>query len=84
MTSKIPAFLLSDSRVDQPLRGGGNADMPYIEKGIRGLAELLSEGYSQWERSEGNGFLPASYQFVQTNLTIQTTLRKIEILILRR
>jgi len=34
--------------------------------------------------SEGNGFLPASYQFVQTNLTIQTTLRKIEILILRR
>jgi energy-coupling factor transporter transmembrane protein EcfT len=57
MRSKIPSFLLSAPLVAQSVRGGGRADMPYIEKGIRGLADFLNEGYSQWERSEGNGFL---------------------------
>ncbi|HMK56623.1 MAG TPA: energy-coupling factor transporter transmembrane component T [Dissulfurispiraceae bacterium] len=61
MRSEIPSFLLSSSRANADahpaIRGGGRADISYLEKGINDFATLFKEGYAQWELSTGTGFL---------------------------
>jgi cobalt/nickel transport system permease protein len=57
MKSDIPAFLLKSSSASSQMRGGGRVDMSYLEKGIRGFAELFTEGYTQWDLSSKRSFL---------------------------
>ena len=57
MKSDIPAFLLKSSSASSQMRGGGRVDMSYLEKGIRGFAELFTEGYAQWDLSSKRSFL---------------------------
>jgi len=56
MKSNIPSFLLSSSNPAH-MRGGGRADISYLDKGIRSFADLFTEGYAQWELSSRRSFL---------------------------
>jgi cobalt/nickel transport system permease protein len=56
MKSNIPPFLLSSSNPDH-MRGGGSADISYLDKGIKSFADLFTEGYAQWELSSRRSFL---------------------------
>lgn len=56
MKSNIPPFLLSSSNPAH-MRGGGSADISYLDKGIRSFADLFTEGHSQWELSSRKSFL---------------------------
>jgi cobalt/nickel transport system permease protein len=56
MKNDIPLFLLNTS--SSPLKkGGGKANLSYIDKGIEGFAGVLKEGYTQWELASKEGFL---------------------------
>ena len=57
MISEIPSFLLNSSSAPSQIRGGGRANMSYLEKGIKGFAELFTEGYAQWDLSSKKSFL---------------------------
>ncbi len=57
MKNDIPPFLL-DTPSSLPLRkGGGKINISYIDKGIGSFADVLKEGYTQWELATGKGFL---------------------------
>ena len=56
MKSNIPTFLLSSSN-PALMRGGGRADLSYLDKGIRSFTALFTEGYAQWELSSQRSFL---------------------------
>jgi len=56
MVNNIPSFLLLSSS-QQPLqRGGGKIRFPFLEKGVDHLANIVKQGYIQWEYSFRNGF----------------------------
>jgi energy-coupling factor transporter transmembrane protein EcfT len=61
MKSDMPSFLLnlspSSKAAHTARRGGGRVDMSYLEKGIKGFAELFTEGYAQWDLSSKKSFL---------------------------
>lgn len=57
MKNDIPPFLL-DTPSSLPLRkGGGKINISYIDRGIGSFADVLKEGYAQWELATGKGFL---------------------------
>jgi cobalt/nickel transport system permease protein len=57
MKNDIPPFLL-DTPSSVPLRkGGGKINISYIDRGIGSFADVLKEGYAQWELATGKGFL---------------------------
>jgi cobalt/nickel transport system permease protein len=57
MKNDIPAFLLNTPSSLPPERGGGKINISYIDKGIGSFADVLKEGYAQWELATGKGFM---------------------------
>jgi len=56
MKNDIPPFLLNTP--SSPLKkGGGKINLSYIDRGIEGFADVLKEGYMQWELASKEGFL---------------------------
>jgi len=51
MKSKVPSFLLKGPSPATFNRGRGRLKMPFIEKGIHHLANVIKSGYIQWEYS---------------------------------
>jgi cobalt ECF transporter T component CbiQ len=57
MASKIPAFLLAKPSPEPFVRSAGVLKIPFIEKGIHHLADVIKTGYIQWETASQNDFL---------------------------
>jgi len=49
MRDKIPPFLLERPSSQSFDRGRGSLNIPFLEKGIHRLAEVIKTGYAQWE-----------------------------------
>ena len=57
MKNDIPLFLLNTPSSIPPRRGGGKVNVSYINRGIESFANILKEGYSQWDSASKKGFL---------------------------
>lgn len=57
MGNDIPSFLLNPASSASLKRGGGKINLSYLDKGIESFADVLNEGYTQWELSSKKGFL---------------------------
>jgi cobalt/nickel transport system permease protein len=57
MTNRIPAFLLEKPSPQPSARSKEVLKIPFIEKGIHHLAEVIKTGYLQWETASKHGFL---------------------------
>jgi cobalt/nickel transport system permease protein len=57
MKNDIPSFLLNTPSSLPPERGWGKINISYIDKGIESFADILRDGYAQWEVATGKGFL---------------------------
>ncbi|NTU43485.1 MAG: cobalt ECF transporter T component CbiQ [Nitrospirales bacterium] len=59
MASKIPSFLLNGEHNNDltPPSGRGRLSLPFIERGIKGLAGTITTSYLQWELSSKDGLL---------------------------
>jgi cobalt ECF transporter T component CbiQ len=56
MKSKIPSFLLERPASNSFHRGKGRLKIPFIEKGIQHLADVVRTGYVQWETASKENF----------------------------
>jgi cobalt/nickel transport system permease protein len=56
MTNKVPSFLLDKPSPAPSFQGKGKLRVPFIERGIRHLASVISTGYVQWETSSEDHF----------------------------
>ncbi|PIV65967.1 MAG: cobalt ECF transporter T component CbiQ [Nitrospirae bacterium CG_4_10_14_3_um_filter_44_29] len=56
MKSKVPSFLLERHPSDSFNRGKGGLKMPFIEKGIHHVADVIKTGYVQWETASKDDF----------------------------
>lgn len=57
MTNKIPPFLLEKPSTEPFARSEGVLKIPFIEKGIHHLADVIKTGYIQWETASKGDFL---------------------------
>jgi energy-coupling factor transporter transmembrane protein EcfT len=57
MKNDIPPFLLNTPSSSPLKKGGGKINLSYIDRGIEGFADVLKEGYMQWELSSKESFL---------------------------
>ena len=57
MTNRIPSFLLEKPASESFARSEGILKMPFIEKGIHHLADVIKTGYIQWETASQDDFL---------------------------
>jgi cobalt/nickel transport system permease protein len=57
MTNRIPAFLLEKPSPEPFARSEGVLKIPFIEKGIHHLADIIKTGYVQWETASKDDFL---------------------------
>jgi cobalt/nickel transport system permease protein len=57
MTNRIPPFLLEKPSPEPFARREGVFKMPFIEKGLHHLADVIKTGYIQWESASSNDFL---------------------------
>jgi cobalt ECF transporter T component CbiQ len=57
MASRIPAFLLAKPSPEPFARSEGVLKIPFIEKGIHHLADVIKTGYIQWETASQDDFL---------------------------
>lgn len=56
MKNNIPEFLLKRPSSDSFERGRGSIRMPFIEKGLYHLADVIKAGYVQWETAARDNF----------------------------
>jgi cobalt ECF transporter T component CbiQ len=56
MRDKIPPFLLRSQSSAPPVLEGRGMKMPFIEKGIDHLSDIIKSGYIQWELASREGF----------------------------
>lgn len=56
MKDKIPPFLLKDQSSAPSLIEGRDMRMPFIEKGINHLSDIIKSSYIQWELASKEGF----------------------------
>ena len=56
MKNNIPLFLLARPASNSCKRGQGKVKMPFIEKGVHNLANLIKAGYIQWETAVQDHF----------------------------
>lgn len=56
MKNKIPLFLLERPAPESFARSEGVLKMPFIEKGIHHLADVIKTGYIQWETASKDDF----------------------------
>lgn len=56
MKSKVPSFLLERPSSESFIRGKGGLKMPFIEKGIHHVADVIRTGYIQWETASKDNF----------------------------
>ncbi len=56
MKNNIPTFLLERPSSDSIHRGNGELKMPFIEKGMHQLADVIKTGYVQWETASRDNF----------------------------
>jgi cobalt/nickel transport system permease protein len=57
MKNDIPPFLLNTPSSLPLKKGVGKINRSYIDRGIEGFADVLKEGYAQWELATEKGFL---------------------------
>ncbi len=57
MKNEVPPFLLNTPSSNPLKKGRGKINLSYIDRGIASFADVLKEGYSQWELGSKNGFL---------------------------
>ncbi len=57
MTNKIPSFLLEKPSPEPFAHSEGVVKIPFIEKGIHHLADVIKTGYVQWETASRDDFL---------------------------
>ena len=57
MTNKIPSFLLEKPSPQPSARSEEVLKIPFIEKGIHHLADVIKTGYVQWEAASKDNFL---------------------------
>jgi cobalt/nickel transport system permease protein len=57
MTNKIPSFLLEKPSPQASVRSEEAVKIPFIEKGIHHLADVIKTGYLQWETASKDDFL---------------------------
>jgi cobalt/nickel transport system permease protein len=57
MTNKIPLFLLEKPSPEPFARSEGVLKIPFLEKGIHHLADLIKTGHLQWETAAKDDFL---------------------------
>lgn len=59
MANSIPPFLLegNDETGVIPLSGKGRLKLPFLDRGLKRLAGLITAGYRQWEAASGKGVL---------------------------
>lgn len=56
MRDKIPPFLLRSQSSAHPILEGRGMRIPFIEKGIYHLSDIIRSGYIQWELASREGF----------------------------
>lgn len=57
MTNKIPSFLLAKPSPEPFAHSEGVLKIPFIEKGMHHLADVIKTGYVQWETASRDDFL---------------------------
>jgi cobalt/nickel transport system permease protein len=55
--NQLPAFLLERRSPHPCTRTGGTVSAPFLEKGLRRLANIVRSGYAHWESARRDGFL---------------------------
>ncbi|HXX57566.1 MAG TPA: cobalt ECF transporter T component CbiQ [Thermodesulfovibrionales bacterium] len=56
MKNNIPTFLLERPSSGSPERGKGRLKIPFLEKGMYQLADVIRTGYVQWETASRDNF----------------------------
>jgi len=56
MANRIPSFLLAPSTNGSFKQGAGKVKVPFLERGIDHLADVIRNGYAQWECSSQPNF----------------------------
>jgi cobalt/nickel transport system permease protein len=53
----LPAFLLEQRSPHSPARTHGAVSLPFLEKGLRRLSNIVQSGYAHWELARRDGLL---------------------------